>query len=219
MTVRRPVSELVNIGTACPPRVHVGSDGIRNAIVRVQAATLLWMLVECSVALYAAARARSVALLAFGSDSLVELLSASLVLMQFGSRWRIAPGTAGRLAGWLLFVLAGVVVAVSASSLYFGVHAEQSVLGLAVTAGALVLMPLLAALKRKKARETGNVALAADATQSATCAYLAACTLSSLLIGMLFHIRWIDSVAALCAVPVLVVEGRRALQGKGCGCC
>lgn len=213
------MSELVNIGTVSPSTVHLGSDRIRNAIVRVQVATLVWMSIECSVALYAAAKAHSVALLAFGSDSLVELLSASLVLMQFVSRWRLSPGSAGRLAGWLLFVLAGVVVAISASSLYFRLHAEESLLGLAVTAGALLLMPALAALKRKTARETGNVALAADATQSATCAYLAACTLASLVIGMLFHIRWIDSVAALCAVPVLVVEGTRALKGKSCGCC
>ncbi len=213
------MSELVNIGTVSPSTVHLGSDRIRNAIVRVQTATLVWMSIECSVALYAAAKAHSVALLAFGSDSLVELLSASLVVMQFVSRWRLSPASAGRLAGWLLFVLAGVIVAISASSLYFGLHAEESLLGLAVTAGALLLMPVLAALKRKTARETGNVALAADATQSATCAYLAACTLSSLLTGMLFHIRWIDSVAALCAVPVLVVEGSRALKGKSCGCC
>jgi hypothetical protein len=64
-----------------------------------------------------------------------------------------------------------------------------------------------------------NRVLAADATQSATCAYLAAVTLTGLVIFALWHISWVDTVAALAAVPILVVEGRRAWRGQGCGCC
>jgi divalent metal cation (Fe/Co/Zn/Cd) transporter len=216
------MSELVNIGPASPTRLPTDSHAVpsvRRPIVRLQIATLLWMLIECGTSLYAAGKAHSVALFAFGSDSLVELISAGVVLMQFSPRWRISQATAGRLAGFLLFILSGVVVAFSGSSLFFGLRADESILGLAVTSGALVLMPILATLKRRKARETGDVALAADATQSATCAFLAACTLCSVLITMLFKIRWIDPIVALCAAPVLIVEGRRALRGKSCGCC
>lgn len=74
-------------------------------------------------------------------------------------------------------------------------------------------------MKRKIARETDNRALAADAVQSATCAYLAAITLAGLGVNALFHIRWVDSAAALVAIPMLVVEGRKALRGEACGCC
>ena len=55
-------------------------------------------------------------------------------------------------------------------------------LGIAITAGALLLMPLLAQKKRATAEQTGNKALRADAVQSATCAYLAALTLTGLLL-------------------------------------
>jgi divalent metal cation (Fe/Co/Zn/Cd) transporter len=80
-------------------------------------------------------------------------------------------------------------------------------------------MPVLAWLKRKEAGRINNRALAADATQSATCAYLAAVTLAGLGIYAIWQIRWVDTIAALAAVPVLIVEGRRAWRGESCGCC
>jgi hypothetical protein len=61
--------------------------------------------------------------------------------------------------------------------------------------------------------------LAADAVQSATCAYLALIALAGLAINAAFHVAWFDSVAALVAVPILVKEGRSAWKGHACGCC
>jgi divalent metal cation (Fe/Co/Zn/Cd) transporter len=95
---------------------------------------------------------------------------------------------------------------------------ETSFVGIGITALALVVMPALAWMKRKQAQRMNNRALAADATQSATCAYLAAVTLAGLAAFAIWQIRWVDTVAALAAVPVIVVEGRRAWRGEGCGC-
>jgi divalent metal cation (Fe/Co/Zn/Cd) transporter len=185
----------------------------------LQGITLAWMLVECSVALYAAVRAHSPVLLAFGSDSFVELLSATIVLLQFIPAFSLSKEKASRTAGVLLFVLAGVVAFISVAALTSGVQAETSLLGIAITIAALSFMPFLARLKRRKAREINNRALAADAVQSATCAYLAAVTLCGLTIHAIFQVHWIDSIAALAAIPILIVEGRRALAGDSCGCC
>jgi divalent metal cation (Fe/Co/Zn/Cd) transporter len=80
-------------------------------------------------------------------------------------------------------------------------------------------MPVLAWRKRTFARSTGNTALAADAVQSATCAYLAAITLFGLAANALFRVQWVDSVAALIAVPLLVREANAAMRGEGCACC
>jgi divalent metal cation (Fe/Co/Zn/Cd) transporter len=80
-------------------------------------------------------------------------------------------------------------------------------------------MPILARMKRNAAVRTGNKALRADAVQSATCAYLAALTLAGLLLRSAFGIHWLDQVAALVAVPILIVEARRAREGQACGCC
>jgi divalent metal cation (Fe/Co/Zn/Cd) transporter len=79
-------------------------------------------------------------------------------------------------------------------------------------------MPLLAWGKRKAAASINNRALAADAVQSATCAYLAAITLLGLALNASWHFRWADPVAALAAIPILVVEGKRSLKGEQCGC-
>jgi divalent metal cation (Fe/Co/Zn/Cd) transporter len=185
----------------------------------IQGVTLAWMLIECGASLYAAATAHSPAMLAFGSDSVVELLSATLVLVQFSSPKMVSERNSGRIAGALLFLLALTVAATAVVSLSLRLRPETSRLGMVITIAALVAMPLLATWKRREARRTNNVALAADAVQSATCAYLALITLAGLAANAALHIPWVDSLAALVAVPVLFYEGRSAWQGHACGCC
>jgi hypothetical protein len=85
------------------------TDGRSAAVFWLQGITLIWMLVECGLSLYAAAAARSPALLAFGSDSFVELLSAGVVLLQFLPHVSISQRNAARAAGALLFALALIV--------------------------------------------------------------------------------------------------------------
>jgi divalent metal cation (Fe/Co/Zn/Cd) transporter len=177
------------------------------------------MLVECAVSLYAAASAHSPAMLAFGSDSFVELLSATVVLLQFVPRISISPRTASRIAGILLFVLALVVLIVATLSLVLHWRPQVSRAGIAITLAALIVMPILATMKRGEAIRIGNAALAADAVQSATCAYLALIALAGLTINAVFHIPWFDSLAALVAIPFLLQEGRAAWRGQTCGCC
>lgn len=193
------------------------AQSLPRAVAWLQSITLAWMLVECAVALFAAARAHSVALLAFGSDSFVELLSAIVVLLQFTPRLRLSKTQATRAAAVLLYALAAVVVIIAIASWHQ--PAESSAPGIAITALALVAMPVLAAFKRREARRLSNSALAADAAQSATCAYLAAVTLAGLAANALWHITWIDSLAALAAAPILIIEARRAWRGESCGCC
>ena len=207
-----PIAPSQTAGDACPPLRRPAT------VFWLQGITLAWMLVECGISLYAAATARSPALLAFGSDSFVELLSACVVLLQFVPRISISERAATRLAAVLLFALAGVVSAVAILSLSLHLHPHTSPLGIAITLAALLAMPLLAKLKRREALRANNSALAADAVQSATCAYLAAIALAGLALNALFHIAWFDSVAALIAIPLLLQEGREAWRGQSCGC-
>ena len=193
-------------------------DDHRRNIYWLQTVTLCWMIVECGVALLSAWSAHSPALLGFGADSLVELLSALVVLLQF-TRWiKLAPPQAARIAGILLFILAGMVFLISLGTLLARVQPETSCAGIGITIAALFVMPLLAWGKGKTARSINNRALAADAVQSATCAYLAAITLFGLTLNALWQLRWADPLAALAAIPVLIVEGRRSLKGEPCSC-
>ena len=190
-----------------------------RSILWLQLITLGWMLLECVISLVSAKIACSPSLLAFGSDSLVELLSATVVLLQFVPSIRLNRVRAGKAAGLLLYALAGVVILISVLGWVSGARPETSFVGIGITVAALVVMPILAWRKRVLARTTGNLALAADAVQSATCAYLAATTLAGLSANALVHIPWIDSAAALIAVPLLVREAKAAMRGEDCTCC
>jgi divalent metal cation (Fe/Co/Zn/Cd) transporter len=190
------------------------SGEISRQIVRLQAVTLIWMVVECALALFSAWRARSPVLLAFGADSLIELLSALVVLLQF--RLALSTARATRLAGILLFALAAVITLSSALALWQQVRPDTSWIGMGVTIAALAVMPPLSSAKRRAGKTARNAALTADAVQSATCAYLAGITLAGLALNAALHIRWIDPAAALVAVPVICLEGKKALQGQEC---
>ena len=209
--------------TRSPHQVSEQTCGIppshKRSILWLQLITIGWMLLECIVSLLSAKAACSPSLLAFGSDSLVELLSATVVLLQFVPFVRLNSVRASKAAGVLLYVLAGIVVLISVLGWIEGARPETSLSGIGITAAALVVMPVLAWRKRSIARRTGNTALAADAVQSATCAYLAAITLAGLVANALLRVQWLDSVAALVAVPLLVKEAKAAMRGEGCSCC
>ena len=201
--------------------VQVGSRSSRSptVVLWLQGITLAWMLVECSLSLYAAALARSPALLAFGSDSLIELLSAMVVVLQFLPEVPLSQERANRTAGLLLFALAGIVVTAATVAMALHVPPEISRLGVCITIAALIAMPVLAWLKKREAFRTNNPALRADAVQSANCAYLAGIALVGLVVNAAIGAAWFDSLAALVAVPLLIKEGNAAWRGESCGCC
>ena len=145
------MAELVQIETQSSNFSAVTCAPARRsaAVFWLQGITLIWMLVECGLSLYAAAAAHSPALLAFGSDSLVELLSAGVVLLQFVPQVSISERKAARAAGALLFVLAFIVCVTAIGSLALHLRPETSRLGIGITLAALIVMPILAKLKRR----------------------------------------------------------------------
>lgn len=194
---------------------------IVRRIHQIQAVTIAWMSVEVAVALVAAWRARSPALIAFGGDSAVELLSAVVVLWRFRSS---ATGEnderrAARIAGSLLFLLAAYVIAVSALTLLGYNEARPSYLGMAILIAAVVVMPWLAREKRKLSSVTKSAALRADAAESALCAYLSLVALAGLATHAIWHVAWADPIAALLVTPLIAWEAREAMRGRPCDCC
>jgi len=190
-------------------------------IQQIQAITIVWMSVEAGVSLLAARMARSPALLAFGGDSAVELLSATVVLWRF--RAHVVPAHAerstSRIAGALLFALAAYVTAVSLMSLLRDNRPRPTYLGIVILIGAAMVMPWLAREKRKLSAATSSAALRADAVQSGLCAYLSLVALVGLTVNAVWHVAWADPVAALAVTPLILWEGKEAIRGKACGCC
>lgn len=196
------------------------SETLRR-IHRIQTLTIIWMGVEAAVSLAAAYTARSPALLAFGGDSTVELLSAVVVLWAFsrGSVSHYRGMWAARIAGILLFTLAGFVTAVSVLTLLGYSEPRPSYLGVAILIAAAAIMPWLAKQKRKLSAATGSAALRADATQSGLCAYLSMIALAGIVVNAIGRVSWSDSIAALTLTPLILWEGKETIRGKACTCC
>jgi len=195
-------------------------DAIRR-IQRVQTVTITWMSVEAAVSLFAAWRASSPALLAFGGDSAIELLSAVVVLWRFrvSDAHEDPERRAARVAGGLLFALAAFVTVTSITSLLGYSEPKPTLLGIAILVAAAVVMPWLAKQKRRLSATTGSAALRADAAQSALCAYLSLIALAGLATNAIWRVKWADPIAALAVLPLIVWEGREAMHGKACDCC
>ena len=201
--------------------VQVPTTVTLRRIHQVQAITIVWMIVEACVSLSAAWMARSPALLAFGGDSAIELLSAVVVLWRFReqSRPEQVERQAARIAGALLFAVAAFVAVISAVSL-LGYHEPRpTYLGLAILGGAAVIMPWLARQKRQLSAMTNSAALRADAAESALCAYLSWIALVGIGLNAVWHIGWADAAAALVIVPLIVREGLQSMRGRACECC
>ena len=200
---------------------QVAGQNTLRRIQQIQAITIVWMSVEAGVSLAAAWAARSPALLAFGGDSAVELLSATVVLWRFRTNLAQdrAERNAARVAGALLFALTAYVIAVSAMSLLGQNPPRPSHVGIGILIAAAIVMPWLAKAKQKLSAATGSAALRADAAQSGLCAYLSLIALLGLAVNATWHIAWADPIAALAVTPLMLWEGKEAMRGKACNCC
>lgn len=201
--------------------IEQGVSTDQKQIVWLQLITIVWMCAEAAIAVFAALRAHSVALLGFGADSAIELLSAFVVLLRFKGVSHVNEKTAARITGWLLFGLAVFILASSILALTKpAFRPEPSYLGIALLIAAAIVMPWLAKQKRTLAAKTNSGALKADAVQSSMCAYLAWITLAGLVLNAMFKVAWADPAAALLLLPIILREGWEATQGKSrADCC
>jgi divalent metal cation (Fe/Co/Zn/Cd) transporter len=201
--------------------LQIASPDTSRRIRRVQTVTIGWMSVEAAVSLFAAWRARSPVLLAFGGDSAIEFFSAIVVLWRFRASVENehAEKRAARVAGALLFALAAFVAVTSVTSLLGHSEPKPTFLGIAILIAAAAVMPWLAREKRRLSGATGSATLRADAAQSALCACLSLIALAGLAINAIWHVKWADPISALAVLPLIVWEGWEAMRGKGCGCC
>ena len=188
--------------------------------VRLEIVTVIWMALEAALAIGAGVVARSVVLTAFGVDSVVELLSGTVLV------WRMSVEAGGAgiarvdrverratiAAAVLLVLLCAYVVISSAGGLLLGIRPDGSVLGIVVAAVAVIGMPLLAGAKRRVNRRLQSAALRADIAETVTCAYMAGVTLAGVALSMLPGAWWLQYVAALALLIWLVPETKEALE-------
>jgi len=180
---------------------------------------IAWHVVEFAIALGAGLAAGSIALVAFGADSLIEAVAGFVVIWLFtGSRAESesAERRAQQLIAASFFVLAAYVTIESIRTLVDGNHPAVSWVGIALAAFTAVTMPLLALAKRRVGNRLHSSATVKEASQTQLCAYLSVALLVGLLANALAGWWWADPVAALLIAAVAVREGREAWRGEGC---
>lgn len=188
--------------------------------MRIEVITVAWMVIEMAVAIGAGIAAGSILLTAFGIDSLIELLSGGILL------WRLLVESRGgdmaqveqaeRKAVW------GVAIALGALCVYVLVSAvygllvrskpESSILGIGVSAAAVLIMPFLAVAKHRISNRIKSEALAGDAINSITCAYMAGTVLIGLAFNALWGWWWVENIAALLFLIWLLRETWEAFE-------
>lgn len=198
---------------------------IRDAF-RLEWLTIAWMSVEAVVAVGSGVAAGSLVLVAFGLDSVIELLSAGVLIWRLSVELRLgqsfsehAERTASRIAGALLFALALYVVLSAVWGLWTRHEEEFSWPGFIVALAAIPSMRYLAQRKIAIADKIGSRALWADAMEAVTCGWLSIVVVVSLATQWITGAWWVDGVGSLAIVWFLVKEGKEAWAAKGCDCC
>ncbi len=198
--------------------------------VLLERVSVAWMAVEATLAIGAGVVARSVLLTAFGFDSVIELLSAALLTWRLGREARevntealeVVEARATKVSAALLVALCLYVAVTSVAGLVAHVEPEPSLLGLAVAAAAVVVMPALAVGKRKVNGVLESAALRADIAETAVCAYMAATVVVGIALNRLLGWWWAEYVAAagllfwLVRETVETVEAAREGHGRDC---
>lgn len=205
----------MSVGALAPDSV----GRLRRRALALAGLTIAWNVVEGIVAVAAGVAAGSIALVGFGFDSTVEVLSAWVVAWQFRAELRGGydedrERRALRLIGVTFFVLAAYVSFEAVRDLFFvDAEADESTVGIALAAVSLLVMPALAWAKKRTAARLGSPTLRADATETLLCTWLSAALLVGLVLNATVNWWWADPVAALVIAGLAAREGLEAIRG------
>jgi divalent metal cation (Fe/Co/Zn/Cd) transporter len=181
--------------------------------------TLAYNTLEGLASIVAGVAAGSISLVGFGIDSVIEVSSSLAALWRLRAdaaverRARVEAITV-RVIGGLFLALAVYIVVDAGNALYRREAPDPTVLGIAITAASLIVMPLLARAKHRVGVALGSRALTADAMQTNLCTWLSAIVLGGLALNAAFGWWWADPVAALAMTPIIVKEGLEGLRGE-----
>lgn len=190
---------------------------LQNRIRIIVGITITYNVIEAIIALAAGTIASSTALIGFGLDSIVEVLSAATVAWQFAApdpakRERVAL----RVIAVSFFALAAYVTVDAALALTGLRDADHSPVGIALAAVSVAIMPALSWFERRTGKELGSASAIADSKQTLICAYLSVAVLLGLVLNLTLGWSWADPVAGLVIAVFAIREGLEAWRGDAC---
>ena len=198
---------------------HTRKERLHRRGVRLEVFTIAWNVIEAAVAIGVGLIIGSVALVGFGVDSGIEVISAVALL------WRllkagpnvsvVEEGAAERKALYLVaatfFLLSAYITYEAVGSLISREGAESSTVALVLSVLSILIMPTLAYLKGRTGREMGSRALVADSKETWVCVYLSVALLAAVGLNTLFGWWWADPAGALAMLPVILWQGFETL--------
>jgi divalent metal cation (Fe/Co/Zn/Cd) transporter len=190
---------------------------LQRRIRIIVAITITYNVIEAIVAIAAGTVASSTALIGFGLDSIVEVLSAAAIAWQFAApdpekRERLAL----RVIAVSFFGLAAYVSVDAVLALTGIREPDHSPVGIVLASVSLAIMPFLSLIERRTGTELGSASAVADSRQTLICSYLSAAVLVGLVLNLAFGWTWADPVAGLVIVVFAVREGLEAWRGDAC---
>ena len=182
--------------------------------------TILYNIVEGVIALWSGIAAGSVALVAFGADSYIEVAAASLVLWRLGIEddeyAEVVEQRIVRFIGWTFLILSAAIVFRSAWALFEQSGAEESLVGIGLALVSVTFMPLVAVWKLRIAAKGNLQSIAIEAKETIACSLLSLTLLVGLVANATLGWWWLDAVTALLLVPWLLREGLEGIRGEEC---
>jgi divalent metal cation (Fe/Co/Zn/Cd) transporter len=182
--------------------------------------SLAWMSVEGFVGVLAGIQAHSLGVVTWAASSFVEALASLIVVWRFTGRRTLSPTSEARAQKWVaasFFLLAPYFVVEAIRKLINGGDTHVTVLAVALTASAIVLMPLLGWAKLRLGRQLESGATAGEGIQNIMCAVQAATALVAVA-GAGIGLSFLDPIAALVIAGIALKEGRDGWRGQDTCC-
>jgi hypothetical protein len=183
-------------------------------------ASLTWMSVEGFVGVIAGVQAHSLGVVTWAASSFVEALASLIVVWRFTGRRTLSPTSEARAQRWVaasFFLLAPYFVIEAVRKLINGGDTDVTVLAVALTVSAIVLMPLLGWAKLRLGKRLDSGATAGEGIQNLMCAGQAATALVAVA-GAGIGLSFLDPVAALVIAAIALKEGRDGWHGEDTCC-
>jgi divalent metal cation (Fe/Co/Zn/Cd) transporter len=185
---------------------------LQRTALRLEYVTIAWNLGEAFLTIGLGIAAGSLALIGFGTDSIIEVFASAVVV------WHVRPGHATdrpertrlalRLVAIAFAVLAGVLATVAVRDLITGRRADESPFGIAYLAVTAVVMFALAISKRRLAMRLDSAPLRSEAAMTFLDGVLSMLTLSGLTLNAVLGWWWADPAAALLVAIAAANEAR-----------
>lgn len=162
---------------------------------------------------------KSLALLAFGGDSVIELISAYTVLIYLRNLDKknlansLESARTEKIARLLLITLIPIIAGGGVLAYFAGIKPEASPVGILLALGASIIMPILWIEKKRIGRFANIPSLTIDATESATCFFMSLALLGGLLFNYLFGITWADYIATAVILGFVALEVKENSEG------